>query len=507
MSQHLFSSLYSNGNPFALIDTRERRVHVDGHWFGSTNIPLSTLAIQIDQLIPKQDFPIHLLNWQDAPSAAAAKQLVELGYTNVVQHSTSKPDAFGNGFVKGEYVWSKAFGEVVAHTCGLQEITPADYLADYKDAQLFDVRPTAEYAQFTIPSSRSLPNSLLLANMVALKHLRQVALLHCAGRTRSIIGACTLKAAGYDGPYLIFKGGTQAWQLDGFEREFNANQLFAKETDDAKPVEEFLNKWNIEYQYVDIPDLEAFVATHASHHLFDVSDDAATGQVVTHNIRKISGTNLIQQTDRSIARYHVPVILFDNGSGSRAAFAAYWLQAMGFSVSVVYLPEALEPIKGARQHQSQKIRYSVLSIDQVLRHRETTRPIIDCRSSQAYAGNHLIGCQWQNISDVINSDAKPTEAIALIGDSILQANASASVLEQHGWKIAGIYRWKSDDIDSSLTEQSSVDSPVDQSALFSGRHHGNMQDSRDYLAWEEALPEQIDQVVQQTWLARLSWLS
>ena len=51
---------------------------------------------------------------------------------------------------------------------------------------------------------------------------------------------------------------------------------------------------------------------------------------------------LIQQTDQAVARYHVPVVLFDHGSGSCAAFAAYWLRAMGFSVQVALLDGRLD---------------------------------------------------------------------------------------------------------------------------------------------------------------------
>ena len=402
MSFNLFATLFESCEPFALIDTRERRVHVNGHWFGSSNIPLSVLTSQINRLVPGRDFPIHLLDWQDAPSDAAASQLHELGYTHVTRCKTQQPDEFGNGFVKGEFVWSKAFGEVVAHTCDLPEITPAEYLADYKDANLFDVRPTAEYSQFTIPESQSLPNSLLLDNMEVLKQTDVMTLLHCAGRTRSIIGACTLKAAWYNGSYAIFKGGTQAWQLDGFERQFNATRLFAKDSTDEKPVKDFLAKWDINYQSLDKSTFETFVAEHAQDHLFDVSDDAATGQLLEHSIVKISGTNLIQQTDRSIARYYVPVVLFDQGTGSRAAFAAYWLKMMGLKVSVVYLTNQL---------------------------------------------------------------------------------ASKS-LEEQGFSTGS-------------------DLPMEKSLLFSGRHHGNMQDSIDYLAWEEGLPDQIDNIIHKLWLERL----
>ncbi|MEC8552015.1 MAG: rhodanese-like domain-containing protein, partial [Pseudomonadota bacterium] len=108
MSRGLFASLYEAGKPFALIDTRERRDHVDGHWFGSTNIPLSVLEERLARLIPDRAFPVHLLDWQDKASEAAAAILSRLGYTDVRRCHTSRPDAFGDGFVKGEYVWSKA---------------------------------------------------------------------------------------------------------------------------------------------------------------------------------------------------------------------------------------------------------------------------------------------------------------------------------------------------------------------------------------------------------------
>jgi rhodanese-related sulfurtransferase len=402
MSNGLFVSLFKTGDTFALIDTRERREHVNGHWFGSTNIPLSLLGPQINRLIPDRDFAICLLDWQDKDSEVASRQLSEMGYTNVTRCKTNRPDDFGDGFVKGEYVWSKAFGEIVAHTSDLPEITPAEYLAKHTDARLLDVRPTAEYSLFTIPKSQSLPNSLLLENLDVLKQSGDMALLHCAGRTRSIIGACTLKAAGYTGPYAIFKGGTQAWQLDGLERELNANRLFAKASDDVKPVKDFLVRWGIKSQQIDKSELGSFIATHTNDHLFDVSDDAAKGQLAEHNIVKISGTNLIQQTDRSIARYHVPVILFDQGSGSRAAFAAFWLQTMGFNVSIVYITTPLARL--------------------ALEHQESS---------------------------------------------------------------------------------STIDSPTEKSTLFAGRHHGNMQDSRDYLAWEEALPDQIDGEIRDLWFDHL----
>ena len=116
---------------------RERRDHVDGHWFGSTNIPLSTLTARINLMVPDRHFPIHLLDWQDPASDATHQRLLELGYRNIIRCPTGKPGQYGDGFVKGEYVWSKAFGEIMAHGYELPEVTPADYLGDESGGPFF----------------------------------------------------------------------------------------------------------------------------------------------------------------------------------------------------------------------------------------------------------------------------------------------------------------------------------------------------------------------------------
>jgi rhodanese-related sulfurtransferase len=514
MGQNPFASLYAAGDPFAFIDTRERRDYVDGHWFGSTNIPLSVLTARIQHLVPDRDFPVYLLDWQgpassDATSYAsdAAKHcLARLGYSNVTIIQTARPQRYGDGFVRGEYVWSKAFGEVVAHTADLPEVTPAEYIANYKDAVLFDVRPTAEYRAFTLPGSHSLPNSLLLANAAAVRGTSSMVLLHCAGRTRSIIGACTLKAAGYDGPYAIFKGGTQAWQLDGHEREYNADRIFATNSEASGVVEAFLNRWQIPCHHIADKNLAPFIAAHRGALLFDVSNDAATGQRLNHDIVKISGTNLIQQTDRSIARYHVPVVLFDHGSGSRAAFAAYWLRCMGFDVQVVYRESALgvmtnphEPVPiDAGAGGGQTSADMRLDADQLLACHGQAVKLFDFRPSGSYRQGHLAASEWQNISTILT--LKPaSEPLVIICETIDDGMGIADLLAGKGWHIKGIFCWDDTGFETSTLARGGAEMPIDESALFAGRHHGVLQDARDYLAWEEDLPDQIDPSISQMW--------
>jgi len=503
MSRGLFETLYQAGTPFALIDTRERRDHVDGHWFASTNMPLSTLSRTVTQLVPDREFAIHLLDWQDSASAAAAALLARLGYRNLTIHPTSRPSGYGEGFVKGEYVWSKAFGEVVAHGVDFPEVTPQSYMARHQGAPLFDVRPTAEYHQFTIPTSTSLPNSLLLANLANLKQTGQKALLHCAGRTRSIIGACTLKAAGYDGDYAVFRGGTQAWQLAGLTREHGADRHLARDGENGEEVSRFLARWQLETQ--DIPDggLAAFAAAHEGRLMFDVSDDAATGQVLAHGITRISGTNLIQQTDRSIARYHVPVLLFDHGTASRAAFAAFWLTMMGFKVAIARLDAPVPPAPDNHPETRPETAVPALSARQLVDRSRQQATLIDLRPSSSHAARHLAASQWRNISAMLN--AGPDDGPAtLICPTHKSAKDDAALLAGHGWQIDGVYVWNEDDLPPDMLQSADIDRPADQSALFAGRHHGNLQDARDYLAWEEDLPGQIDRPLHDLWHGNIS---
>ncbi|MED5351696.1 MAG: rhodanese-like domain-containing protein, partial [Pseudomonadota bacterium] len=359
-------------------------------------------------------------------------------------------------------------------------------------------RPTAEYRRFTIPGSQSLPNSLLLANMEALKASGRTALLHCAGRTRSIIGACTLKAAGYCGPFAIFKGGTQAWQLDGHDREHQAGRVFAGDTDNPAAARAFLDKWDIPFDQVEPGDITQFVEAHRNPLLFDVSDDAATGQPMEHGILKLSGTNLIQQTDQAVARYHVPVVLFDHGSGSRAAFAAYWLRAMGFSVRVALLGGRLDEASAPDTGQIETP-FPVLTVEELAAHRKHERPVLDFRSSAAFRAASLTGSSWLNVSACL-SGSPPPEPAVIIANDIPHGAGTTDLLTAHGWQVTGIFPWSSaTSLDPAGIAPGNPGIAIDESALFAGRHHGNIQDSRDYLAWEEELPGQIDEPILAQW--------
>ena len=504
MTTNIFATLYERAVPFCLIDCRERRDYVNGHWFGSTNIPLSILPTRLPFLCPDQEFPIHFLDWGNAASIAALRYIEKLGYQNVTYHNTTQPTAPVIGYVQGEYVWSKAFGEVVAHQSDILEVTPQQYMTDYQHAQLVDVRPTGEYNRFTLPNSINLPNSLLLANMERLNKHADMVLLHCAGRTRSIIGAYTIKAAGYSGNFGIFRGGTQAWELDGFTREHGASRTMATNTESADFVANFLDRWHVPFTHIQPTEVQVFIETNNDHLIFDVSDDAANGVLVGVNIIKISGTNLVQQTDRSIARYHLPILLFDIASGSRAAFAAYWLSRMGFRVKIVIVDAndlQFSPQKNINVQEKSDQRLIEKWVSKGIQ-------IFDFRLSSEFASGHIKSSRWQNISLML--DQKPDMGmIGIIAPCNKTGDMIFDILTDIGWKIDGIYVWQNQPLDPSIFSSKAAifdqnETPIDKSALFAGRHFGVLRDAQDYLAWEEDLPDVTPPIILKIWNDRLS---
>ena len=60
------------------------------------------------------------------------------------------------------------------------------------------------------------------------------------------------------------------------------------------------------------------------------------------------------------------------------------------------------------------------------------------------------------------------------------------------------------DFDMAMLANGGLDLPLDEPSLFAGRHHGVLQDARDYLAWEEDLPSEIDESIHDSWCQELA---
>ena len=143
-----------------------------------------------------------------------------------------------------------------------------------------------------------------------------------------------------------------------------------------------------------------------------------------------------------------------------------------------------------------------MTLEQVIAHRRTSGQIFDFRSSGAFREARLDGSEWRNIGEILSGDpsaGRPVAPVMLIANDRADGCETAALLAQHGWRIAGLFVWDITGTGTADIGPGSLPDAIDERALFAGRHHGNMQDSRDYLAWEEELPGQIDPLILDVW--------
>ena len=139
----------------------------------------------------------------DGVAQRAGKRLAALGYSSVAMLADGIPgwEAADGMLLRGVNVPTKGFGEVVEHALGtpsLDALALQQLRAEGKPVVVLDGRPPSEHAAMCIPGSICVPNGELILRVADLApDPATPVVVHCAGRTRSIIGAQTLIDAGY----------------------------------------------------------------------------------------------------------------------------------------------------------------------------------------------------------------------------------------------------------------------------------------------------------------------
>jgi rhodanese-related sulfurtransferase len=330
--------------------------------------------------------------------------------------------------------------------------------------------------------------------------------VHCAGRTRSIIGAATLQRLGVPNVYAL-KNGTMGWLLAGRQTENGSQRLdlprpsteglaLARQKARAVAEEEGV-------RYVDDAEAQRIVQRAGSEtvYLMDVrtAEEYAAGHIP--GFRWTPGGQAVQATDNYVA-ITGGTILFVDDDNVRASMTAQWFRQMGHP-NVFVLDGGISAWRTAAlaletgpDHETPagiedaRTRVEAVSPDVLATHPEADRPaVIFVGTSEEFARGHVPGSHWvprgwlePRIGDVA---PKGSRVVVTCTDGI-PSTLAAATLRDSGYDASvlqgGLATWTAAGlpIERGLTGVTSIPNDV----LPAQRSYAEM---HNYLRWEEAL--------------------
>jgi len=499
----------------ALFDVRDPVEAARGHIVGMTNLPRGRLEARIRDLVRDPRTPIAL--YDDGFSGRAewvAQTLAGLGYGNVawLHGGVQAWERSGLMLAPGSNVPSKRFGEQALHRFDVPLISAdalVSRLADNDSIRVCDVSTPEEHAEHCIPGARGIAGFDLALHARDLADRCDVLVVHCAGRTRSIIAAQTLRELGISNVAAL-ENGTMGWLLAGRSLEEGARDFtptpsaasaayaesraakLAEQADVARiagaALARLLAQEDENYYVFDVRGVDAYRAGHIPGSL------------------ALPGAQAVQRIDDFIPLKQAPIVLVAQRE-AQACLTGLWLRRMGCrNVSILsggidaWLAQGralecgtgrVEPA-GYRAARAQ-VRFTSA---QVLAQRLATDPdavrIFDVGHSVHFRRGHLPGAQWLARSRleaaVCARWPDRTMPLALVSRDGVQAVFAAATLGALGYRDVvclqgGTLAWQAAGY---AVEQDGLATQDDE---LLPPYRCGAQAMRDYLAWEQGLAD------------------
>jgi rhodanese-related sulfurtransferase len=202
---------------------------------------------------------------------------------------------------------------------------------------ILDTRTLEEHCRFCIPSGCGIPGGELALRITDItRDLGKDAkiVVHCAGRTRSIIGARMLQRMGFANVYGL-ENGTSGWVLAGYQLETGNDRMALPDSspEGLAVAESYAVRLAAEdgVRYLDIPGLRAAMAKRDREtvYLIDVRTQEEYEKGHIPSFRWFPGGQAVQRSD-DVAVVKNSTIVFACDRQARATFAASWYRQMGF---------------------------------------------------------------------------------------------------------------------------------------------------------------------------------
>ncbi len=326
--------------PHAVLDIRERGAYERGHIFRATSVPRRLLELRVPALITAPDTPIVIYDDDGRLAALARPTLEAMGYRDVrvLAGGLSGWQAAGRPIVQGVNLPSKVFGEQVLHACKTPHLTATELEARMRagaDLVIVDSRTPEEYARGCVPGAVSVPGGELVLRIADLVPRPDTTIVvHCGGRTRSYIGAESLRRMGLSNPVVALENGTMGWTLAGLELERGASR-WAPPVSGRSQAAAALVATRVAaedgIQFVTADDLGLLRERQGQENVYVLDVRTADEYAAGHIAGSVwaPGGQAVQATDEYVAVRAATIVLACDGL-VRSVLTASWLKRMGY---------------------------------------------------------------------------------------------------------------------------------------------------------------------------------
>ncbi|KAF7562268.1 hypothetical protein G7046_g1865 [Stylonectria norvegica] len=489
----------------ALLDVREEGPYAVAHPFFALSVPVSEVETKLPHLVPRRSAAIVVYDNGEAYTERAANRILDLGYSDVsiLAGGLAAYARIGEVF-RDVNVPSKAFGELVEAICQTPSLPAKDVNTILKedDVVVLDVRRFAEYNTMSIPRGRSCPGGELVYRFFeAVPSPDTTVIVHCAGRTRSIIGTQSLVNCGFPNKIVALRNGTIGWTLEGLTLESKKTERVPEPSRHASSKGRiFAEAWaqKVGVSVISPDKLRDFIteATSRTLYLLDVRDPSEYAISHPTGFLNAPGGQLIQATDEWIGVRGARLVLYDT-DGVRAQMTATWLFQMGWEVYVLQEPPRtlLGTFTQRKSQHSIAIDPKGMSVYDLHQLLDTT--VVDLARSPVYRRGHIPGAWFASGPEL----ARDLTLLGGTGPIVLTSTDGRLAAENveyartitgrdvkylfggtEAWEAAGNAvetepRWLSEPIDVYKRPYEGLDVPK--------------QNMQDYIDWEHQLVAQL----------------
>lgn len=497
-----------DGRELAILDAREEGEFGASHLFWAVPCALSHCEIRVPAILPRKSVRAVCVDDGRGLAERLATYMESAGYSDVhvLDGGTKAWAAAGNVLFSGVNVPSKAFGEWVEHHYGTESVDAPElnaWIAAGKDMVVLDSRTHEEFQRMTIPTALSVPGGELAYRIGDLAPRPEtLVVVNCAGRTRSIMGAESLRRAGIPNKVVALRNGTMGWELAGLTCDRGRSDKFAPGTPKTAALamdraKKFAGESGV--RVIDAAELARFQADGSrTLYVLDVRDPPEFRAGHLRGSRSAPGGQLVQATDTWIGVANARVVLVDD-TGVRARMSAAWLRQMGHK-DVFVLDGGLvgDMVTSAPAAATSAPAIGVPDLARLLDSGDSTL-VVDLARSIDFRDGHIPGAAWAvrtRLERLAGKLAGAKHIVLTCPDGTLAALAVAEtraltagdvrVLEggTASWKAAGrpLARDRTDPAD---------DDCIDFYLRAYDRNSGVEEAMKAYLTWEIGLVDDI----------------